>query len=58
MSNTLILGRRAIYRRRVLVNPDRVFIAGEPHPARKAPRTSPRTVKTRSKKTATEKDKP
>ena len=30
MSNTLILGRMAIYRRRILVNPDRTFIAGAP----------------------------
>ena len=30
MSNTLILGRMAIYRRNILVNPDRTMLAGPP----------------------------
>lgn len=30
MSNTLILGRMAIYRRNILVNPDRTLMAGAP----------------------------
>ena len=30
MSNTLILGRMAVYRRNILVNPDRTMIAGPP----------------------------